>query len=148
MPKIFLCGINDSQILQTNITDAQTISWERLNEGSCTDAPDDCANKNLSCTWTQVATGGTYTANTAGKYRLVVTYQNGCFNRFYFDVFQNNLDIEFNSRDIVCATNGSINVTNIGGGYGFQLVDVTNNGILVPFSANNGSNFTITSNAQ
>lgn len=146
LPKIFLCGANDAQILQTNITDAQTISWELLDESSCTAAPNDCANKNLGCTWNQVHTGGTYTANTAGKYRLVVTYQNGCFNRFYFDVFQNILDIQYNSRDIICTTDGSINITNLGTNYGFQLVDITNNNILVSFSANNGPNFVITSN--
>ena len=47
--------------------------------------------KNLTCTWNEVATGSDYVADTAGSYRLVITYQNGCFNRFYFDVFQNNL---------------------------------------------------------
>ncbi|TMM58985.1 T9SS type B sorting domain-containing protein [Maribacter algarum] len=148
LAKIFLCGAGDSQILQTNITDAQTISWELLDESSCTAAPDDCANKNATCTWNQVATGSTYTANSAGKYRLVVTYQNGCFNRFYFDVFQNNLNVEYDTRDIICTTDGYINVTNPGSGYGFQLVDITNNAILVPYSANNGPNFTITSNGQ
>ncbi|MEP3208508.1 MAG: SprB repeat-containing protein, partial [Maribacter sp.] len=148
LAKIFLCGSGDSQILQTNITDAQTISWELLDEGSCTAAPDDCANKNATCTWNQVATGSSYTANSAGKYRLVVTYQNGCFNRFYFDVFQNNLDLVYETRDIICTTDGYINITNIGAGYGFQLVDITNNAILVPYSANNGPNFTITSNGQ
>ena len=146
LAQIFLCGTNDSQLLQTNITDAQSISWELLDEGSCTAAPDDCANKNLGCTWNQVATGSSYTVNTAGKYRIVVTYQNGCFNRFYFDIFQNILDIEYNNSDIICDTNGSINITNLGSNYGFQLVDITNNNILVPFSANNGPNFEITSN--
>ncbi len=148
LPKIFLCGAGDTQILQTNITDAQTISWELLDESSCTLAPDDCANKNAGCTWNQIATGSTYTANAAGKYRLVVTYQNGCFNRFYFDVFQNNLNIEYNSRDIICTTEGRINITNLGLNYGFQLIDITNNAILVPFSANNGPDFTITTNGQ
>jgi len=148
LAKIFLCGAGDSQLLQTNITDAQTISWELLDEGSCTAAPDDCANKDGSCTWNQVATGSSYTANTAGKYRLVVTYQNGCFNRFYFDVFQNILDIQYTSRDIICTTNGRINITNLGSNYGFQLIDITNNNIVVPFSANNGPDFTITTNGQ
>jgi len=148
LPRIFLCGTNDAQILQTNITDAQTISWQLLDEGSCTAAPTDCANKNLGCTWNEVASGSSYTANSAGKYRLVVEYQNGCFNRFYFDVFQNNLNIEYNTQDVICTTDGFINITNIGSSYGFQLIDITNNSILVPFSANNGPNFTITSNGQ
>ena len=148
LPRIFLCGTNDTQILQTNITDAQTISWELLDESSCTAAPTDCANKNLACSWNQVATGSSYSANTAGKYRLVVEYQNGCSNRFYFDVFQNNLTIQYNTRDIICTTDGYINITNIGSSYGFQLIDITNNSILIPFSANNGPNFNISSNGQ
>jgi len=148
LAKIFLCGAGDSQLLQTNITDAQTISWELLDEASCTAAPGDCANKNATCTWNQIATGSSYTANNAGKYRLVVTYQNGCFNRFYFDVFQNNLNVEYDTRDIICTTDGYINITNPGSGYGFQLIDITNNAILVPYSANNGPNFPITSNGQ
>ena len=146
LTKIFLCGSGDDQILQTNITDAQTISWEILDEASCSAEPDDCANKNATCSWSQVATGSTYTANAAGKYRIVVTYQNGCFNRFYFDVFQNILDVQYDSEDIICTTDGYINVTNVGGDYGFQLLDITNNTIEVPFSSSNGPNFTITNN--
>ena len=148
LANIFLCGAGDSQLLQTNITDAQSISWELLDETSCIAAPTDCANKNATCTWNQVATGSSNTINSAGKYRLVVTYQNGCFNRFYFDVYQNNLNIEYETRDIICTTDGYINITNPGSGYGFELIDITNNTILVPFSANNGPDFTITTNGQ
>ncbi len=54
LPKIFLCGTNDSQPIKINITDAQSLSWEKLDEASCSAAPDDCANKNLGCSWTQL----------------------------------------------------------------------------------------------
>ncbi len=148
LPRIFLCGSNDSQNIQTNITDAESIVWEKLDETSCTAAPDDCANKNASCTWNQVNSGSNYVATTAGKYRVIINYQNGCFTRFYFDVFQNLLDIQYNTRDIICTTNGRINITNLGSNYGFQLVDITNNAILVPFSAQNGPDFTISTNGQ
>jgi gliding motility-associated-like protein/uncharacterized repeat protein (TIGR01451 family) len=146
LPKIFLCGINDAQRLQVNIIDAQSIVWEQLDEDSCTSAGDDCANKNLTCTWNEVSTGNSFSANAEGKYRLVVTYRNGCFKRFYFNVFQNTLDIQYTNRDVVCETDGNITVTNIGSGYGFQLVDVATNTIEVPFSANNGPVFNFTSN--
>jgi gliding motility-associated-like protein len=146
LPKIFLCGINDSELLQVNIVDAQSIVWEQLDEGSCASSGDDCANKNLTCTWNQVTTGNTYDVNAPGKYRLVVTYQNGCFNRFYFNVFQNTLDILYNKTDIVCTTPGNITITNLGAGYGYQLIDAAANSILVPFSANNGPSFDITTN--
>lgn len=146
LPKIFLCGITDAQLLQVNIIDAQSIVWEQLDEDSCTSAGDDCANKNLTCIWNEVSTGNSFSANAEGKYRLVVTYQNGCFNRFYFNVFQNTLDIQYTSRDVVCDSDGNITVTNIGSGYGFQLIDVATNTIEVPFSANNGPVFNFTSN--
>ena len=93
LPKIFLCGINDSQLLQVNIVDALSVSWEKLDEGSCTPSGDDCANKALTCTWNQVGTGSNYRLDAEGQYRLSVTYQNGCTSRFYFNGFQNNLDL-------------------------------------------------------
>ncbi|SMG43316.1 hypothetical protein, partial [Arenibacter troitsensis] len=146
LPKIFLCGVNDTQLIQVNITDAQSMVWEQLVEGSCTDAGDDCGNKNATCTWNQVSTGNSFTANSAGKFRLVINYQNGCFSRFYFNVFQNNLDVQYNANDIICTTPGNITITNLGLGYGYQLYDVANNAIVVPYSANNGPSFTINTN--
>ncbi|WP_291787994.1 T9SS type B sorting domain-containing protein [Maribacter sp.] len=144
LPKIFLCGINDSQPLAVNIVDALSVSWELLDVGSCgvnAVVGEDCANKALTCSWTEVGTGSNYLLNAPGEYRLSVIYQNGCTSRFYFKGFQNNLDIDFNNRDIVCDTDGNITITNLGSGYGFQLVDNDTNNIIVPFSANNGPSF-------
>jgi uncharacterized repeat protein (TIGR01451 family) len=146
LPKIFLCGVNDTQLIQLNIADAQNMIWEQLVEGSCTDAGDDCGNKNATCTWNEVSNGSSFTANSAGKFRLVINYQNGCFSRFYFNVFQNVLDVQYNSNDIICATPGNITITNLGLGYGYQLYDIANNTIVVPYSANNGPSFTINTN--
>jgi uncharacterized repeat protein (TIGR01451 family) len=145
LPKLFLCGIDDTKLLQVNILDAQSIVWERLNEGSCDPSGDDCANKALTCTWSQVATGNNYTIDNEGQYRLSVTYQNGCTSRFYFNVFQNTLDIQFNKEDIVCNEPGNITITNLGNGYGYQLVDAATNSILTPFNSNNGPSFDFTS---
>ncbi|MDT0606279.1 T9SS type B sorting domain-containing protein [Croceitalea rosinachiae] len=146
LPEVFLCGLNDTELLQINIPDADSIVWEQLDEVSCSAAPDDCANKDNTCAWNTVANGGDFLAATPGQYRLVINYQNGCFSRFYFNVFQNNLDLVHTSGDIVCTTPGNITITNLGTGYGFQLFDVTNNTIDVPFSANNGPSFDITAN--
>ena len=143
LPKIFLCGENDEALIQLGITDATSIVWERLDEASCADSGDDCANKNTACAWTNLATQDNYTLTESGEYRVVINYQNGCFSRFYFNVFKNNLDIDYTSDDILCNTPGNIRVTNIGAGYGFQLVDVSTAAIVVPFSANNGPNFDI-----
>ncbi len=141
LPKLFLCGLNDTRGIQVDILDAQNIVWEQLDEGSCTQLGDNCANKNLTCTWNQVGIGNNYTVDSAGKYRLQVTYQNGCTSRFYFNVFQNTLDVQANKRDIICGTPGNITVTNPTTGYGYRLVDDATGNVIVPFSTNNTFDF-------
>ncbi len=143
LPKIFLCGENDEATIQLGITDAQSIVWQQLDETSCADAGDDCPNINSTCTWNDIVTQDNYTVTDSGKYRVVINYQNGCFSRFYFDVFKNTLDILYTSSDILCSTDGNIRITNLGTNYGFQLVDASNSNIIVPFSADNGPNFDI-----
>ncbi|WP_405400139.1 T9SS type B sorting domain-containing protein [Maribacter sp. Asnod2-G09] len=144
LPKIFLCGINDTQPLIVNIVDADSVTWELLDEGSCganAEAGEDCANRALTCTWSEVGTGSNYTLNAPGEYRLSVIYDNGCISRFYFKAFQNTVDFgEPTTRDIVCDTDGNITIP-ASNGYAFQLVDALTNNIIVPFSANNGSSF-------
>ncbi|MGJ8659795.1 MAG: beta strand repeat-containing protein, partial [Cellulophaga fucicola] len=146
LPKIFLCGLNDVEPININIPDATSIQWEKLDEGSCTASVEDCANKNGTCTWTQVATGQTFNAEDEGQYRVVINYLNGCFTRFYFNVFKNNLDPRATIKDIICTTDGSISVTNVPANYDFQLLDAATGNILVPYSANNGPVFPITNN--
>lgn len=146
LPKIFLCGLNDIEPISINIPDATSIQWEKLDEGSCTASVEDCANKNGTCTWNQVATGQTFNAEDEGQYRVVINYLNGCFTRFYFNVFKNDLDPRATVKDIICTTDGSISVTNVPANYDFQLLDAATGTILVPYSANNGPVFPITNN--
>ncbi|MEX0273924.1 MAG: hypothetical protein AB3N16_06070, partial [Flavobacteriaceae bacterium] len=146
LPLIYLCGANDSSLLNLPITDAESMAWEKLDENSCADSGAGCANKNGSCTWSEVDSGSSFTADEQGRYRLSITYQNGCVSRFYFDVYQNDLEIQYNKNNIFCETDGSITITNLGNNYGFQLVDATDDSILVPFSDDNGPNFEITQN--
>ncbi|WP_350289544.1 T9SS type B sorting domain-containing protein [uncultured Croceitalea sp.] len=146
LPEIFLCGLNDTELIQINIPDALSIEWEQLDEASCAAATNDCANKNNTCTWNNVGNGGDFTASDSGQYRVVINYLNGCFTRFYFNIFKNPLDPQFNSSDIICSTPGNITVTNMPLDYEFQLVDATNDNILVPYSANNGPSFSIATN--
>lgn len=107
LPNIFLCGANDARLIKTNISDGSTIVWEKLNDGSCAAVTNiDCANENLSCTWSQVGTGPDYNANAAGQYRITLNYPGGCFNRFYFNVYQNLLSPTVSTRDIICNSLG------------------------------------------
>lgn len=143
MPHIFLCGENDEATIQLGISDAQSIVWQQLDESSCADSGDDCANRNLTCTWADLATQDNFTFTDSGKYRVVINYQNGCFSPFYFNVYKNNLNFNHSASDIFCATPGNIRVTGLGSGYGYQLVDVDTDAVIVPFSADNGPDFNI-----
>jgi len=145
LPKLFLCGAGASINLQLGITDAQSITWERLQEGSCTASGEDCANKNATCDWDTLAVEDSYQVSTSGKYRVVISYQNGCFSRYYFNVFKNDLEIQYSSEDIRCTQPGNIRITNLGTDYGYQLVDAGNDAVIVPFSEQQGPSFDLSS---
>ncbi|MGC6430249.1 MAG: T9SS type B sorting domain-containing protein [Jejuia sp.] len=126
LPNIFLCGNNDSRFIQTNITDTSSMIWEILDESSC-DAVlnQDCANESDTCVWNQVATGSNYTVDTSGQYRITLNYDGGCFNQFYFNVYENLLVPNITARDIICTTPGEIVVGGVPSGYEYSL-DGTN----------------------
>ena len=145
LTKIFLCGSESTQDITLNITDVQNVVWEKLVSESCSDSVDDCANKNSICSWNQVKEGSFFSAKDEGKYRVIITYLNGCSNRFYFNVFKNSFEPQFSKTDLICTNPGNITITNIGSDYGFRLVDVATESILIPYSANNGSSFNIES---
>ncbi len=144
LPEIFLCGLNDTELIQINIPDAQSIVWEKLDEASCAEATDGCANTNSGCTWNTVDTGNDFLASDSGQYRLVINYQNGCFSRFYFNIYKNPLDPQYTSRDIICDTPGNITVTNMPLTYEYQLIDQTTGNVLVPYGPS--PSFDITTN--
>tara|TARA_R110002124_G_scaffold138576_6_gene302168 strand:+ start:102213 stop:111887 length:9675 start_codon:yes stop_codon:yes gene_type:complete len=125
LPNIYLCGINDSRELHVDLGGATSIIWEQLDESSCPPVGNsDCANENGACTWNQVATGQDYTANTSGQFRLTINYPGGCFDQFYFNVYQNLLDPTVTVEDILCTTPGSITVGNVPSGYEYSLDNV------------------------
>ena len=122
LPNIYLCGEDDFREITTDVASAITIVWEKLDESSCPPIGNtDCANENSSCTWDQVGTGDDYTADTAGQYRLTINYDGGCFNQFYFNVYQNLLEPTVTVTDIICLTPGSITVNNVPSGYEYSL---------------------------
>ncbi|MDF0706910.1 T9SS type B sorting domain-containing protein [Flagellimonas okinawensis] len=135
LPEIFLCGLNDTELIQINIPDATSIVWEQLDEASCGAVTDGCANTNAGCTWNTVDTGNDFLASDTGQYRLVINYQNGCFSRFYFNIYKNPLDPQYTSRDIICDTDGNITVTNVPLTYEFQLVNQSTGTIEVAYQS-------------
>ncbi len=126
LPNIFMCGATDTRFIDTNITDANSIIWERLDETSCPAVGNiDCANEDATCTWNQVQTGPDYLVDTAGQYRLTLNYTGGCVNRFYFNVYQNVLVPTAIPNDIICTTPGQIVVNDVPSGYEYSI-DGTN----------------------
>ncbi|MCK0161228.1 T9SS type B sorting domain-containing protein [Allomuricauda sp. F6463D] len=136
LPEIFLCGLNDTELLQINIPDAISIDWEQLDESSCGGSVDGCANTNTGCTWNLVDSGNDFLASDTGQYRVVIQYEDGCFSRFYFNIYKNPLDPQYTSSDIICDTDGNITVTNMPLTYEFQLVDQTTGTVEVPYQSN------------
>ena len=130
LPKLFLCGGNDSRLIETGITDAQSITWERfISGGSCiTVSNSDCANDNASAScWAQVATGKDYLANSAGQFRVRIVDSTGTPYVFYFNVYQNTLvPTAVAKNDIVkygtsCKIDGKITVGGFGSGYEYSF---------------------------
>ncbi|MES2575912.1 MAG: SprB repeat-containing protein, partial [Bacteroidota bacterium] len=129
LPNIFLCGGSASRLINTNISDGSTIVWEKLTESSTcnTVTNSNCANESSadSC-WTSAgANGPSFTANTSGQYRLTLNYPGNCFNRFYFNVYQNLLNPTETHRDIVCTTAGNITINGVGSGYEYSINGTT-----------------------
>ena len=126
LPYIFLCGGNESRTINTNISDSVSIIWEQLDDTSCPPVGvDDCANEDDGCTWNEVGTGSDFVADTSGEFRLVINYPGGCFNIFYFNVYQNLLTPTITAEDILCTTPGSVTVGGVPSGYEYSL-DGTN----------------------
>ncbi|MFP2995079.1 T9SS type B sorting domain-containing protein [Spongiivirga sp. MCCC 1A20706] len=121
--EIYLCGANASRFIPTNLNNVDSIEWQQLNETTCTaPAPDfDCPQLACPTEWNTLSTANQFTAQDAGQYRLIVTYDGGCFRIFYFDVFKNEFDPMVTSQDIECNNPGNITVTNVSNDYEFSL---------------------------
>ncbi|WP_417363194.1 T9SS type B sorting domain-containing protein [Galbibacter sp.] len=122
LPKFFLCGTNDDRMLNVSFPDAIEFSWQKLDD-SCehTSIIDNCPTKDSSCDWNEVGTVDQYLLSGPGEYRLEVRYQNNCFNRYYFKAYENAVDPKITTENIICKTNGSIDITNVGSGYEYAI---------------------------
>ncbi|WP_178985321.1 T9SS type B sorting domain-containing protein [Winogradskyella helgolandensis] len=126
LPNIFLCGAEDSKLIETNIANSTSVIWEKLDESSCSAVSNtDCANEDASCTWDEVGTGPNFLADTSGQYRLTINYPGGCFVQFYFNIYENVLNATVNATDIICTTPGSITVNGVPSGYEYSLDGIT-----------------------
>ena len=126
LPKIFLCGKSDEQLIQTNLSYNSTAKWEKLDEASCPipvfPINEECANKNPSCKWNVVGTANDFLAKDAGYYKVTFSFTGGCSVVYYFNVYKNNLDPTAVTTDQFCTAKGSIKVKPVPlVGYEFSL---------------------------
>ncbi|MDV6167500.1 T9SS type B sorting domain-containing protein [Flavobacterium sp. DG1-102-2] len=138
LPKIFLCGSNDSKYIPTGINSG-TVKWQRLNT-ACNTVPANCPhNACPASNWTDMFTGPNYTVTQAGEYRIYYD-PNGtgaCPIYFYFNVYKNNFDPLISSKDIVCTSNGEIKVVNASADYQIRLINQTTGAVLVDYPNTN-----------
>jgi gliding motility-associated-like protein len=124
LPEFFLCGSNDFVQVNTGILDAESITWERLNQvGNPVSTDPNCPNLNPSLTWNTINTGPNHRIDAAGQYRVRFVFPNGCFRTFYYNVFQNTLVPTIQVLEpIICGNPGTIEVLSVPStGYEFAL---------------------------
>ncbi|MEB3378679.1 T9SS type B sorting domain-containing protein [Flavobacterium psychrophilum] len=126
LPLIYLCGAADHKLIQTTISGATSITWEKLSlGGSCTAVVNpNCANTSTNCDathWINPVIGSNFDATAAGEYRVTIKFPNGCSRIFYFNVFQNTLNPIATPRDAICTSPGKITITGVPAGYEYSL---------------------------
>ncbi|WP_281231321.1 T9SS type B sorting domain-containing protein [Flavobacterium gelatinilyticum] len=124
LPKIFLCGANDSRLFNLELT-GSTIVWEKTNcvRPSPAELSELCADERAECVWTSAGPNGSlFTASEAGYYRVTITSV-GCKNVYYFNVYKSDVSIQETHKDILCYKAGYIRVDALTG-YEYNLTNV------------------------
>ncbi len=135
LAKINLCGNQqytvDSGFAPDNIVN---ITWQELTNNSCLDRGDNCPAITGGCdalaNWTTIATPPkttSYGFTDPGEYRIIVEFEGGCTQVFYFDINKNNYQPQVDVVDMECNNDGSVQVNNFtaGGTLRFLIRDQT-----------------------
>jgi|GEM_PF-567038 len=132
MPHIFLCGAGDHRDMTITNSAVKSVDWYQLTGAACiaTAASNSgkCANEDLSCSWNLLQTSNSYSADTAGYFKAVVRYDNGCFNTLYFNVYKNDLNPTESHTNIICTKPGTMTVGGVpasGYEYSFNVTGYT-----------------------
>lgn len=92
LPKLFLCGGNETREIDTEIKTATSIVWMKRTGGCTPNTNGNCANTANNCTWATVVGGQKFTASSAGEYKVVITYPDASVFTFYFNVYKSEVD--------------------------------------------------------
>ena len=91
LPKLFLCGGNETREIDTEIKNAKIV-WMKRTGGCTPNTNGDCANTANNCTWADVVGGQKFIASSAGEYKVVITYPDASVYTFYFNVYKTEVD--------------------------------------------------------
>lgn len=114
LPKIFLCGASSSRLISVTSSNVSSVIWEKLNESNCPAVSEDCPITTTSC-YTIVSTANNFSASVAGYYKVTIKSSTGSPSIFYFNVYQNGLDIPVTTTDMYCGQPGEIMVAQLTG---------------------------------
>lgn len=114
LPKIFLCGASSSRQITISSSNVSSVIWEKLNESNCPAVSEDCPITTASC-YTIVSTANNFSASVAGYYKVTINSSTGSPSIFYFNVYQNGLDIPVTTTDMYCGQPGEIRVAQLTG---------------------------------
>ncbi len=123
LPKIFLCGDGASRQITVSSSNLASVIWEKLDESNCPAVVDDCPITTTSC-YNPVSTANSFIATVAGHYKVTINSTSGSPGIFYFNVYQNGLDIPITKTDIYCGKPGEIKVAQLTG-YEYSLDGTT-----------------------
>ncbi|WJS95724.1 T9SS type B sorting domain-containing protein [Flavobacterium johnsoniae] len=130
LPKLFLCGSNETRNIETGLVNPQSIVWEKfIAGGSCLNVSNtNCANETAAAScWTTVGTTVNYLAHEAGQFRVRIVDNTGTPYTYYFNVYQNTLDPGAIAKNHIirygnnCTLNGKITVNGFGSDYEYGI---------------------------
>lgn len=114
LPKIFLCGASSSRLISVTSSNVSSVIWEKLDESNCLAVSEDCPITTASC-YTIVSTANSFSASVAGYYKVTISSSTASPSIFYFNVYQNGLDIPVTTTDMYCGQPGEIRVAQLTG---------------------------------
>ncbi|WP_281634338.1 T9SS type B sorting domain-containing protein [Flavobacterium luteolum] len=108
LPKLFLCGGNETREIDTEIKNATSIVWMKRTGGCTPNTNGNCANTADNCTWADVVGGQKFIASSAGEYKVVIKYPDASVFTFYFNVYKSEVDpTGITKTNIVRSSDGS-----------------------------------------
>jgi len=121
LAKVNLCG-NQTYIVDTEFDPGNLLNivWQELTNTACLNRDDDCPAVEDGCAnnsnWTEIPTAPLTTSlsfGDAGEYRIIVEFQGGCSQIFYFDVNTNDFQPVLDITNMECDNDGSVTVNNV-----------------------------------